>query len=1096
LDDLLPEQNETFGLVVRKLPFSQDPTSPHLAFTTFTILDNDIAKPQVTSFAATGVATEGGTLQFRVDLDKAVAQTTTLSYTITGGTAESSDYSSPGSVTINAGNSVGFINIQTNQDSDTDNETLTLQLNTSSAIDTFNRSATGTIRDDDTALTAAQLFAANNGKFATLADFSVAAYADAKDLATRNDLKTDGWRLLEAGDLGGLAGLSGGMYVNGNAQALIAEASNALVIAFRGTDEGWDYANWPLPFVHYDKFAPLIEAIGSYRSSVPNIYVTGHSLGAAMAQNFMNQHSDSKYEAATFASPGAIDFFDLSDARTVNFRTEDDPIRGAQLIPPYHWVGDDKGILFNDGVDGFNFTLFSQHSRYLYSTIMHFISDERVDEALFAFGGYDKLIVPSGSVVSEYAIGVFDYFDHGRGIDTLTGSADDEILVAGPAADVLTGGAGKDRLYGGAGNDTYFFSRSSGSDAIFDASGTDTIYYHGNALEGLFTFSGDLVGGLSGPTKVGNNLVLTFNGGASITIESYFSAAGANRIERFIDGNEGLINGPDSEYSFSVGTGELLLGEAGSRSYLAVLAGTNAATILDDGDLSIAAAAIGLVGTRNAPSVGMLAAASEADDHFDDWLFGADGVDTLSAHDGDDVLFGGAQNDQLTGGTGNDFLDGGAGADRLDGGADTASSGGLGDAASYAFAPGGVSVSLATGSGTRGDAAGDTLIGIENLVGSEFADDLAGNAGTNLVLGLGGNDRITGGAGIDGIDGGPGVDTAVYSGPRSAYTLIRHGNSLEVSGPDGSDVLTSVEKLAFSDVTIPSGLGLVPTDFTGDGMAELLWQHKNGTPAIWTMNGTAFAGGTLLFNPGPSWHAKAAADFTGDGKADILWQNDSGLPAIWTMDGSTMTSGALLPNPSPTWHAIAAADFSGDGKADILWQNDNGTPAVWIMDGTVMTSAALLINPSPSWHAKAAADFTGDGKADILWQNDNGTPAIWTMDGTTMTSGALLFNPGPSWHVEAAADFNGDGKADILWQNDNGTPAIWTMDGTTMTAGALLFNPGPSWHIDEAVDVTGDGKADILWQNDSGLPAIWQMDGSTMASAALLPNPSPEWHLV
>ncbi len=434
--------------------------------------------------------------------------------------------------------------------------------------------------------------------------------------------------------------------------------------------------------------------------------------------------------------------------------------------------------------------------------------------------------------------------------------------------------------------------------------------------------------------------------------------------------------------------------------------------------------------------------------------------------DGDKYWQGDAGNNEFNwrAGAGEDFYDGDAGIDTLN----------------YASTKLGIVVDLSGGIDTSGPEIGnDFLIDIENVIGGS------------------GNDRIVGNAFANHIDGGPGLDTAVFSGPRSAYTLIRiNGLTLQVSGPDGTDTLTKIEKLSFDDGTIPSGLGLVPNDFTADGKAEVLWQHKNGAPAIWSMNDTAFAGGTLLLNPGPTWHAKAAADFTGDGKADILWQNDSGLPAIWTMDGTTMVSGALLLNPGPGWHAVAAADFSGDGKADILWQNDNGTPAVWLMDGPTMTSAALLVNPGASWHAKAAADFTGDGKADILWQNDNGTPAIWTMDGTTMTGAALLLNPGPSWHVEAAADFTGDGKADILWQNDNGTPAIWTMDGTTMTAGALLFNPGPSWHIDEAVDVTGDGKADILWQNDSGLPAIWQMDGMTMASAALLPNPSPEWHLI
>src|ERR687891_378388 len=65
---------------------------------------------------------------------------------------------------------------------------------------------------------------------------------------------------------------------------------------------------------------------------------------------------------------------------------------------------------------------------------------------------------------------------------------------------------------------------------------------------------------------------------------------------------------------------------------------------------------------------------------------------------------------------------GGAGGDALDGGA------GL-DAASYAGSDAGVTVNLATGAGSGGHATGDTLTGIENVIGSIHADTLTGNGG-------------------------------------------------------------------------------------------------------------------------------------------------------------------------------------------------------------------------------------------------------------------------------------------------------------------------------------------------------------------------------
>ncbi|ESR25656.1 Alkaline phosphatase [Lutibaculum baratangense AMV1] len=60
-----------------------------------------------------------------------------------------------------------------------------------------------------------------------------------------------------------------------------------------------------------------------------------------------------------------------------------------------------------------------------------------------------------------------------------------------------------------------------------------------------------------------------------------------------------------------------------------------------------------------------------------------------------------------------------------------------------------------------GDAEGDTLYSIENLVGSNFGDTLAGDAGANTLHGLGGNDTLNGGAGNDTLYGGDGDDRLI-----------------------------------------------------------------------------------------------------------------------------------------------------------------------------------------------------------------------------------------------------------------------------------------------------------------------------------------------
>ena len=112
---------------------------------------------------------------------------------------------------------------------------------------------------------------------------------------------------------------------------------------------------------------------------------------------------------------------------------------------------------------------------------------------------------------------------------------------------------------------------------------------------------------------------------------------------------------------------------------------------------------------------------------------------------------------------------------------------------------------------------------IENAIGGSGADTMYGNAADNV---------LTGGAGNDRIDGGLGSDTVVFSGNRSAYTIIWNGQTATVSGPDGADVISNVEFLRFADQTIAAAFtgGLnVSGDVTNNVM--------NGTASADVMNG-------------------------------------------------------------------------------------------------------------------------------------------------------------------------------------------------------------------------------------------------------------------
>jgi serralysin len=194
--------------------------------------------------------------------------------------------------------------------------------------------------------------------------------------------------------------------------------------------------------------------------------------------------------------------------------------------------------------------------------------------------------------------------------------------------------------------------------------------------------------------------------------------------------------------------------------------------------------AIGTLQVVDPPVVVDLTGTAGADD-----LSGAGGNDTLFGLGGDDRLDGRAGDDTLNGGSGNDTILGGDGNDTLDGGSG-------GDTASYAEATAGVTVDLAvTGPQSTGEGS-DTLISIENLTGSAFADALKGTSGDNVLIGGAGDDTLFGFGGNDRLDGGDGIDTVSYAGVATGVNVNLNFSS-QYTGA-GSDTLFSIENLAGS----------------------------------------------------------------------------------------------------------------------------------------------------------------------------------------------------------------------------------------------------------------------------------------------------------
>ncbi|MDX2485646.1 MAG: calcium-binding protein [Pseudodonghicola sp.] len=180
-----------------------------------------------------------------------------------------------------------------------------------------------------------------------------------------------------------------------------------------------------------------------------------------------------------------------------------------------------------------------------------------------------------------------------------------------------------------------------------------------------------------------------------------------------------------------------------------------------------------------------------------DRLVGLGGKDLLKGGIGRDVLKGGAGADDLWGGNWADRLFGGNGADLLQGGvgADLMVGGNGKDTASYAGSSAAVEVNLSTGLGTGGDAQGDVLRTIENLIGSTYKDVLVGDNGANSLEGGRGKDQLEGKGGNDRLEGGGGNDQLL--GGTGDDTLLAGAGRDRLEGGAGDDVLIAGKEDGF-----------------------------------------------------------------------------------------------------------------------------------------------------------------------------------------------------------------------------------------------------------------------------------------------------------
>ena len=352
-----------------------------------------------------------------------------------------------------------------------------------------------------------------------------------------------------------------------------------------------------------------------------------------------------------------------------------------------------------------------------------------------------------GTELSEKIIGTSNtdlIFGIG-GNDVLSGSSGIDSLEGGAGNDTLDGGLGVDVMIGGTGDDTYIVdnvfdlvdeSTGDGIDLLKSSISFNLSAALGDVENLLLTGSAALIG-------TGNHLsnVITGNGGANIL----FGLAGDDTL----DG--GLGN-------------DTMYGGTGDDTYIVN-------SVLDIVDETIGD---GMDTVRSSVTLSLSNTATIRGDVENLTLTGAAALNGT----------GNGLANTLIGNSGANILAGLGGADVLDGG--------LGiDTASYSASTSGVDVSLSRGTGFGGDAESDTLISIENLIGSRANDVLAGNAGNNI------------------LDGGLGIDTVSYASATAGIKISLALTSAQATIGAGTDTLRGFENIIgsdFNDILIGSSL--------------------------------------------------------------------------------------------------------------------------------------------------------------------------------------------------------------------------------------------------------------------------------------------------
>lgn len=446
------------------------------------------------------------------------------------------------------------------------------------------------------------------------------------------------------------------------------------------------------------------------------------------------------------------------------------------------------------------------------NVLANVLTGNRLDDRLEGRAGADTIIGGDGSDTASYRSDVtgvaISLADDGSASTILGGDADGDILISienlegGRGNDylegnhfdnVLTGGVGADLIIGGGGNDTasYRYCNDSIVITLVDGLASGSAIVGGDATGDVLVGIENLIGSHATDTLIGDSADNVLSGDAGKDV--LFGGVGNDTLDGGIDIDQ-LYGGAGNDTYIIRGNTDQFNVEIMDKVIETANAGTDTIEVYDYNVNYTLPNFIENLTLRNYVSVG-------TGNAFDNFIVAYNGTYTLNGAAGNDTLISiSGWGSRLNGGVGNDTLESGFGADTLIGG-------GGSDTASYRTDAVGVTITLSKTGGSDtlggglisgGDAAGDVLISIQNLIGGSGNDSLKGNAVSNVLEGGTGADVI---AGVGVIINGTQTynDTASYRSDTTGVTITLTSGAASgafVSGGDAEgDTLTGIAHL-------------------------------------------------------------------------------------------------------------------------------------------------------------------------------------------------------------------------------------------------------------------------------------------------------------